>query len=145
MNLTMREDKYKTTERIENMEKHSENITKLKDDIERQINSLTPTKVQNSSPPAEELTNNIQSLKNDLTATKRNTEENKNKIYDCTINFESLKDIIEKIKIDVMKRSTSEDIGKNNELSDKLFKDLSLKIDNVDNDNHYDNDDNGGI
>jgi len=145
MSLAMKEEKYKTDEKIVKIETQSDITSKSKDDLEKKVSTITSsqTKIQMSATSAEEmsklLTKDIQSLKSDLSSNKINTdkcskniEENNTKIFDCVHDYEALKDSIEKLKKNVDRRPAAEDIDKKSELSNKLYNDLSAKIDDVD-------------
>jgi len=145
MSLGMKEEKYKTDEKIIKIENQSDNISKFKDDIEKKISTISTSqaKIQKVATSAEEmsklLANDIQSFKSELSSNKTNTdkcakniEENNTKIFDCVHDFESLKDSIEKLKKNIDRRPAAEDIDKKSELSNKLYNDLSAKIDDVD-------------
>jgi len=146
MSLTIKDEKFKTEEKIAKIDNQSENVTKFKEDIEKKLSSLSvaQTKIEKSSISGEEAlktcTKDIQSLKSDLSVNKINTdkctkniEENNTKIFDCVHDFGSLKDSLEKLKKNVDRRPAAEDIDKKSELSNKLYNDLSAKIDDVDN------------
>merc|ERR1712098_944745 len=96
MSLAMKEEKYKTDEKITKIENQSDNAAKFKDDIEKKVSTFTTsqTKIQQSATSAEEmsklLSKDIQSLKSDLSSNKTNTEkcaknieENNTKIFGC--------------------------------------------------------------
>jgi len=146
MSLTIKDDKFKTDEKIAKIEKQSDHVANFKEDIDKKINSLSmsQTSLEKTSKSTDEIcktvTKEINSLKTDLSTYKANTdryakniEENNTKIFDCVHDCESLKDSLEKLKKNVERRPAAEEIDKKSELSNKLYNDLSAKIDDVDN------------
>jgi len=145
MSLALKEEKYKTDEKILKIENQSNSTVTFKEEIDKKIVSLTSsqTKTQKSATSAEELANllskDVQLLKGDIASNKANTEkckknieENNTKIFDCVHDYEALKDVVEKLKKNIDRRPAAEELDKKSELSNKLYNDLSSKIDDVD-------------
>ena len=145
MSLAIKDDKIKTDEKINRISNTGDAVASLKDEVDRKLSNITQTnnKLEKASANAEELaktcSKDIQNLKSDISSFRtnvdkcvKNVEENSGKIFGCVQDCEMLKDNLDKLKKAVDRRPAAEDLDKKSELTNKLYNDLSSKIDDVD-------------
>ena len=145
VSLGVRDDKFKTEEKMSKLEEDVSVSGKSRDDLERKVTNLVTSQaiLQTTATAAEatskasameivNLKGEVATVRDKVEKAAKAVEENGTKIFDCVHDCTTLKDSLDKVKRSAEKRPAAEDVDKKSELSNKLYNDLAMKIEDVD-------------
>jgi chromosome segregation ATPase len=119
--------------------------SKAREEVERRVGVLASgqaaleTSAASAESVARAASREVAALQGELTGVKTSVdkaakavEENGSKIFGCVHDCGTLRDAVEKVKKAAERRPAADEVDKKSELSNKLYNDLAVKIEDVD-------------